>query len=178
MKTTVKQIITASALTIMIASCGGKTKETASKETETAKPEFFKYEWVDVDLSKTKAKFPVIAKGRKGCITVNSSDFEAILENKDEITNYEIMKFESGMSQETKNEMKKGAKENDAYVFEKYIIDTPDSYIMKTSLGYMIGRYVDAGGNTYACTNQALYALKEEADAQELYKMMGMLKAK
>jgi hypothetical protein len=175
----IKKIIIIAILAITITSCNKKQKDIASNSTEAVgKPEFFKYEWVDIDLSKTKVKYPIIVKGRKGCKVDDSSEYSIRLDNEDWKMNYEITNYPNGIDQEMKNNAKKLIKESDAYKFEKFIIDTPDSYIIKTSAGYMVGRFVKAGEITYECSMIPLYGLKDEADAQELYKMMGMLRVK
>lgn len=177
MKIKFKQITFLTAFTLILISCGGKTKETAFDETET-KLENSKFEWVDIDLSSTKLKYPIIVKGRKDCkISENWSDLIE-LENDDMIMNYQIGAYLAGIDQEMMDNSKKLIKESDAYKFEKFIIDKSDSYIIKTSTGYMVGRFIKAGSTTYECSMIPLYAIENEADAQELYKMMGMLKAK
>jgi hypothetical protein len=175
----IKQIAIIVILGLTLFSCNKKSKETASNKTETSpNPQFFKYEWVDIDLSKTKAKYPIIIKARKGCKVDDSSEYNIRLDNEDWKMNYEIADYPNGIDQEMKNNAKKLIKENDAYKFEKFIIDTPDSYIIKTSAGYIVGRFVKAGEIIYECSMIPLYAIKEEAEAQELYKMMGMLRKK
>jgi hypothetical protein len=175
----IKQIVIILIIGITLLSCNKKANATASNKTETSSnPEFFKYEWVDVDGSTTKAKYPIIIKGRKGCKTENSSEDVIRIENEDWKTNYEVSAYMAGIDQEMKDNAKKIIKESDAYKFEKFIIDTPDSYIIKTSTGYMVGRFVQVEEITYECNMIPLYAINNEEDAQELYKMMGMLRAK
>ena len=164
-------------LACLIISCKETSKETAETIT-TEKPDFNKFEWVDIDASKTATKYPIIVKARKGAKTDNSSEDVLRIENEDMQTNYEISGYMAGIDQEMKDNSKKVAKENDSFKFEKFIIDTPDSYIMKTSMGYLVGRFIKAGEITYECNMLPLYALENEADAQELYKMMGTLKLK
>ena len=174
-----KQIITILFLAMITISCNKKASGNEISEIENAeKPDFLKYEWTDIDVSKTNAKYPIIVKGRKGCTTENSSENGLQIENEDMLTNYEVSGFMAGVDQSMIDNSKKVVKESDAYKFEKFIIDKPDSYIMKTSMGYMVGRFVKAGEITYECSMVPLYALENEADAQELYKMMGMLKLK
>ncbi len=177
MKPKLKQIIIVVIVAINFISCGQKSKEASKGETEK-EATTTKYEWVDVDLSKTKAKYPIIVKGRKGCSTENSYDDIVRIESEDWKMNYEITAYLNGIDQEMKDTSKKNTKESDAYKFEKFIIDTPDSYLIKTSNGYMVGRFVKADDTTYECSMIPLYAIKEESEAKEMYEMMGMLKAK
>ena len=177
MKTKLKQITFIIAISMALLSCGGKTKETALTETEI-KSDQSKFEWIDIDGSTTKTKYPIIIKGRKGCTTENSSEDAIKIESEDMIMNYEVSGYMAGIEQSMMDNSKKLTKESDAYKFEKFIVDTPESFIAKTSMGYMVGRFIKAGEITYECSMVPLYAIENEADAQELYKMMGMLKLK
>jgi hypothetical protein len=175
----IKQLAIIALLGITLFSCTKKPKDTASTKTETlAKPTFLKYEWVDVDLSASKAKYPIIVKGIKRCSVENSSEDIARIESENWKMNYEITNYPNGIDQEMKVTAKKLIKDSDAYKFEKFIIDMPDSYIIKTTTGYMVGRFIEAGGITYECAMIPLYAIKDETEAKEMYEMMGMLKAK
>jgi hypothetical protein len=160
--------------TLFLTFCGGKNKETAGTEnTETSN-----YEWVDVDLSTSTLKYPVVVQSRKGSKVVVGTFDTADLENDDMILNYSVSAYSQGMPEGTVERVKKDVKENTIYKFEKFIVDTPDSYIAKTSAGYIVGRFVKAKDITYECSIAPLFAIEKEEDAKELHAKMGMLRAK
>ncbi len=176
MKTTVKQIITASALTIMIASCGGKTKNDTSNNSEIAL-ETKENGLIDLDLSTTKAKFAVIAKAPKDFLASDGNENEVKINNKK--IGVVLVKVDEKTSIENFKRAKKNISgDKEILIFEKFTIDTPDSFMAKVKKGYVIMKKVKVDNAIYLCAVDFDLIPENEADAKILFDIMGSLTKK
>jgi hypothetical protein len=177
MKHQLKQIFAYTLFGLSIIACDPKTKEATTNETTVEKT---KYEWVDLDLSKQKVKYPITIKAPKGFKLDESTDVLISIHLESSNLNYNVNVIEPEFYEKGAegfvNIMKTDIKTSVAFKFEKFIIDTPDSYIAKTSNGYTSFRLMKAGDKFYSCVQMSAYAFENESDARELYQMMGMLK--
>jgi hypothetical protein len=179
MKHQLKQIFTYTLFGLSLMACAPKAKETSANETAV---ETTKHEWVDLDLSSRTIKLPIIVKVPKGYQLDETSESQITINCDAENLNYRVFMvdpefYEKGIEGYVKT-TKVDVKTNVAYKFEKFIVETPESFIAKTSMGYICFRMVKVGEKNYACDQIPLYAIEKEEDAQELYKMMGMVKSK
>jgi hypothetical protein len=179
MKKNITQIITLALVAFTLHACGTKSKDATTNETAV---ETTKHEWVDLDLSGHTVKLPIIVKAPKGYQLDETSESQITINFDAENLNYRVFMvdpefYEKGIEGYVNIE-KVNVKTNVAYKFEKFIVETPESFIAKTSMGYISFRMIKVGDKNYACDQIPLYAIEKEEDAQELYKMMGMLKFK
>jgi hypothetical protein len=173
-----KTTITTIAITVLLlaAACGGgaaanneaaKTSEQSVASTNN---------WEDVDLSASKLKWALIAKAPKGYTLDETVDGEVSIMG--EGANYRISEWPYGDKMEQVEGFKKDIKSADAFKFESFVLEKPDAFIAKTSMGYVVMRIVKVGDKFYDCDVIPLNALATEAEAKNVFDMMGLLKAK
>ncbi len=161
-------------------SCSGNSQSSASvnndttaTKEQTATPT---NNWVEADLSASKLKWALIAKAPKGYTLDETVDNEVTI--KGEGANYRISEWAYGDKMEQVEGFKKDIKSSDAFKFESYVLEKPDAFIAKTSMGYVVMRIAKVGDKYYDCDIIPLNALATEAEAKNVFDMMGMLKAK
>jgi hypothetical protein len=179
MKRKVKQLAAITLIAFALNACDTKSKDTATNETAV---ESTRHEWVDLDLSSRIIKLPVIIKAPKGYKLDETLENQITITSETNNLNYRLFIvdpefYEKGIEGFVKT-TKVDVTTNVAYKFEKFIVETPESYIAKTSIGYICFRITKVGDKNYVCDQIPLYAIEKEEDAQELYKMMGMIKSK
>jgi hypothetical protein len=162
-------------------SCNKKVKVEAKKETVSLK-ETTIYDWVDLDLSTLKVNLPIIVKAPKGYELDEPFDHNIYIIQTDFFMNYCISDinwndYENSVEKFIKK-VKENREHNSLFKFEKYIVDTPNSFIAKTSAGYMVLRVIKIKQKQYCFEQLTMYPSDTDAKAKELYKMMGMTKAK
>jgi hypothetical protein len=177
MKTTKQNIVIGFMTVLLLNACGGSTQPEAKVKTDTVSEQAAAAnDFVDVDLSNSKLKWPLIAKATKG-YTLDESISEELTISAENAT-YRISEWPYGASVEQVAGFKKEIENATAYKFEKYILEKPDAFIAKTSMGYIVMRIVKVGEKYYDCDVIPLFASETEEAAQKIYEMIGMLKAK
>jgi hypothetical protein len=179
MKTTKQQMAIVITTALLFTACGGNSQTGAATDTKTntsAEPVAPSNDFVDVDLSTSKLKWPLIAKAAKGYTLDESVDGEVTIST--EGAAYKISEWPYGASVEQVAGFKKDITSSDAFKFEKYVLEKPDAFIAKTSMGFIVMRIVKAGEKYYSCDIIPLNAVESAEVAQKLYDAMGMLKVK
>lgn len=136
-------------------SCNQKVKNVTKTEIES--------EFVGVDLSKTKAKFPLISKALK---------IHSIVDSKTRVE-FKSDKFEYGIEELVYPELFEDVTSNWG---NEILIKTPSSFLGKTNNGeFYAERIMTINNVKYSCSKNNI---KTEKEGIELLKIMGMLKAK
>jgi hypothetical protein len=177
MKKTKQHFVIGFLTVLLLNACGDSTQTEAKGKTDTAsEPVTAANDFVDVDLSTSKLKWPLIAKATKG-YTLDESISDELTISAENAT-YRISEWPYGASVEQVAGFKKEIENATAYKFEKYILEKPDAFIAKTSMGYIVMRIVKVGEKYYDCDVIPLFASETEEAAQKIYEMIGMLKTK
>ena len=133
--------------------------------------------WVDIDLSTTATKMPLVVKAPAGYTVVGKSplgDVELGIEGSafdvDDVT-AQGADFLKGQ--------KDDVVKNSGMVFEKFVLEQPDGFIAQMGgSNYLPVRLVKVGGHTYMFSTIPLNALPSEEAAKKLYDMAALAKAK
>jgi hypothetical protein len=177
MKKTKQHFVIGFLTVLLLNACGGIAQPEAKGKTDTAsEPVAAANDFVDVDISTSKLKWPLIAKATKG-YTLDESISDELTISAENAT-YRISEWPYGASVEQVAGFKNEIENATAYKFEKYILEKPDAFIAKTSMGYIVMRIVKVGEKYYDCDVIPLFASETEEAAQKIYEMIGMLKAK
>lgn len=153
MKNQIKPILIFLFLINLFFSCNQKVKNITKTEIEL----------VDVDLSITKTKFPLIAKALKT---------HTIIDSKTRVE-FKSDKFEYGIEELTYPELFEDVTSNWE---NEIIIKTPNSFLGKTNNGEFYAEEIMTIKNVeYSCSKNNI---KTEKEATKLLKIMKLLKAK
>ncbi|GAB3637174.1 hypothetical protein GCM10027422_27640 [Hymenobacter arcticus] len=167
----------ASILCTACSSPGAATKTTSAAPATAAAPAADPDGWVDIDLSTTVPKMPLVVKAPAGYAVVGKSplgDVKLGVEG----SAFDVDDVTAQGADFLKRQQDDVAK-NSGMVFEKFVLEQPDGFIAQMGgSNYLPVRLVKVGGHTYMFSTIPLYALPSEEAAKKLYDMAALAKAK